>query len=216
MSVFRKTMVCLHALHNAIGICPRCRYFSMQLNQANPHCSKMSTHALLCPPDLAMAHTNIGLEHVDATLCSESRRICHHTASASRLTHKSDLRSSWHSAKQQLPAQASKRMQQSSQEQMLARHWKPFQGRKNLLTTYSYITFAQMLTPSAAWLQVRNFDADETQKLRTFKLFWRLYMYSPGQGTFKPVPAMPSHLPRQIRRTMETLHLINTAGMMHR
>ena len=76
------------------------------------------------------------------------------------------------------------------------------------------MTFAQMLTPIAAWLQVRNFDADESQKLVTFKLFWRLYTYSPGQGTFKPVPAMPPHLPRQIRRTLETLHLINTAGMM--
>lgn len=58
----------------------------------------------------------------------------------------------------------------------------------------------------------RNIDADNNQNLRTFKLFWRLYIYSPGQGTFGPVPAMPRHLPRQIRRTLETLHLINTAG----
>ena len=61
-------------------------------------------------------------------------------------------------------------------------------------------------------LKGRNLDADNNQNLRTFKLFWRLYIYSPGQGTFGPVPAMPRHLPRQIRRALETLHLINTAG----
>ena len=50
--------------------------------------------------------------------------------------------------------------------------------------------------------------------LRTFKLFWRLYKYSPGQGTFQPVQAMPPHLPSQICRASEGLHLVNTAGML--
>ena len=58
----------------------------------------------------------------------------------------------------------------------------------------------------------RNLVAPNKPNLRTFKLLWRLYIYSPGQGTFGPVPAMPRHLPRQIRRALETLHLINTAG----
>ena len=58
----------------------------------------------------------------------------------------------------------------------------------------------------------RNLDADNHHNLRTFKIYWRLYIYNPGQGTFEPVPGMPRHLPRQIRRALESLHLINTAG----
>lgn len=58
----------------------------------------------------------------------------------------------------------------------------------------------------------RNLDADNHHSLRTFKIYWRLYIYNPGQGTFEPVPGMPRHLPRQIRRALESLHLINTAG----
>ena len=37
-------------------------------------------------------------------------------------------------------------------------------------------------------------------------------MYNPERGTFDPVPAMPLHLPRQIRRALESLLFINTAG----
>ncbi len=70
------------------------------------------------------------------------------------------------------------------------------------------------LNPSSAavGMKGRNPDVDNNQGLRTFKLFWRLYTCSPGQGTFLPVPAMPRHLPRQIRRALETLRLIHTAG----
>lgn len=60
--------------------------------------------------------------------------------------------------------------------------------------------------------QNRSFHVDDGQTLRTFKLFWRLYTYSPEQGTFQPVPAMPPHLPKQICRALESLHLINAAG----
>jgi len=60
--------------------------------------------------------------------------------------------------------------------------------------------------------QERSFSANDGQKLRNFKLFWRLYVYNPERGTFDPVPAMPLHLPRQIRRALESLRFINTAG----
>ena len=60
--------------------------------------------------------------------------------------------------------------------------------------------------------QKRSFNAADGETLRTFKLFWRLYTYSPEQGTFQPVPAMPPHLPKQICRALESLHFINTAG----
>lgn len=68
------------------------------------------------------------------------------------------------------------------------------------------------LSSTAVGMKGRSPDVDTNQGVRTFKLFWRLYTYSPEQGTFLPVPAMPRHLPRQIRRALETLHLINTAG----
>ena len=61
--------------------------------------------------------------------------------------------------------------------------------------------------------QGRNFLNDEGQSLRMFKLFWRLYKYSPKHDSFQLVPGMPRHLPRQIRRALETLHLINTSGL---
>lgn len=52
--------------------------------------------------------------------------------------------------------------------------------------------------------------------LRTFKLFRKLYKYCPGQSTFRPVQPMPPHLPNQICRALESLHLVNTAGMLSR
>ena len=54
----------------------------------------------------------------------------------------------------------------------------------------------------------------EGAHLRTFKLFQRLYKYCPGQDTFQPVQAMPPHLPNQICRALDSLHLVNTAGML--
>lgn len=58
-----------------------------------------------------------------------------------------------------------------------------------------------------------NFTEDGPQ-LRTFKLFRRLYKYSSEQGTFQQLPAMPRHLPDQICRALESLRLVNTAGML--
>ena len=82
---------------------------------------------------------------------------------------------------------------------------------------YSVVIYANICFGLQSYLHVqgRNADTDESQSLRTFKLFWRLYSYSPGQGIFQPVPAIPHHLPRQIRRALETLQLINTAGVLH-
>ena len=45
-----------------------------------------------------------------------------------------------------------------------------------------------------------------------FQLFKRKYVYSPKQQTFKPLDAMPAHLPRQICSAFDDLRLIHTAG----
>ena len=50
------------------------------------------------------------------------------------------------------------------------------------------------------------------EQLRVFQLFQRKYVYSPSQDTFKPVDAMPAHLPRQICSAFADLHFIHTAG----
>ena len=57
---------------------------------------------------------------------------------------------------------------------------------------------------------------EDGDHLRTFKLFRRLYKYSSEQGTFQHLPAMPRHLPDQICRALESLRLVNTAGMLFR
>lgn len=46
-----------------------------------------------------------------------------------------------------------------------------------------------------------------------FQLFKRKYVYSPKQQTFKPLDAMPAHLPRQICSAFDDLRLIHTAGL---
>jgi len=53
----------------------------------------------------------------------------------------------------------------------------------------------------------------EGRELRGFKLFLRAYIYAPEQATFVPVPDMPRHLPRQIRKALHDLHQIDTAGI---
>ena len=76
-----------------------------------------------------------------------------------------------------------------------------------------YMHLPALISPHVLACQGRNFGEDGG-KLRTFKLFRRLYKYSPGQGIFQPVQAMPPHLPSQISRALESLRLINTAGML--
>ncbi|DBB02791.1 TPA: hypothetical protein ACH3X1_013623 [Trebouxia sp. C0004] len=51
------------------------------------------------------------------------------------------------------------------------------------------------------------------EQLRVLKLFRRKYVYHPSQQTFKPLDAMPAHLPRQIFAAMEALRAINLAGV---
>ena len=46
-------------------------------------------------------------------------------------------------------------------------------------------------------------------KLKEIRLFLRSYGYSDVQGTFVACPAMPPHLPRQICRALDDLHLID-------
>lgn len=54
---------------------------------------------------------------------------------------------------------------------------------------------------------------DNPQELRSFRLFLRAYVYSREKATFVPIPAMPSHLSRQIRKAVDALHRIDTAGI---
>ncbi|KAL0030049.1 hypothetical protein WJX79_003470 [Trebouxia sp. C0005] len=84
-------------------------------------------------------------------------------------------------------------------------------GRHCLLTVKTHSTRTDLSVFSRT--VSRSFKFDEGQTVRTFKLFWRLYTYSSEHGIFQPVPAMPPHLPKQIRRALESLHLINTAGV---
>ncbi len=64
-------------------------------------------------------------------------------------------------------------------------------------------------------LQEREGGVYEGQEqLRVFKLFRRKYVYHPTQQTFKPLDAMPAHLPRQIFAAMEALRAINLAGVL--
>ena len=51
-------------------------------------------------------------------------------------------------------------------------------------------------------------------QLRFFKLFKRKYIYSVPQKIFKPLDAMPAHLPKQILSALDALHSINTAGSL--
>lgn len=58
------------------------------------------------------------------------------------------------------------------------------------------------------------FCMDEMELL-TFRLFLRLYVYEPGQLTFRPVPRMPRHVPHQIGKALKALHLIETEGQTY-
>ncbi len=63
--------------------------------------------------------------------------------------------------------------------------------------------------------QEREGGAYEGQEqLRVLKLFRRKYVYHPTQQTFKPLDAMPAHLPRQIFAAMEALRAIDLAGVL--
>lgn len=61
-------------------------------------------------------------------------------------------------------------------------------------------------------MQVNNVFCMDEQETRAFKLFLRLYIFDPQQGTFRPVPRMPRHLPQQIAKALSVLHSIDTAG----
>ena len=68
---------------------------------------------------------------------------------------------------------------------------------------------------NAMLAQEREGGAYEGQRqLRVFKLFKCTYVYLPSQQTFKPLDAMPAHLPRQILSALDDLRTINTAGLL--
>ena len=50
------------------------------------------------------------------------------------------------------------------------------------------------------------------RQLRGFQLFLKTYVYQAQTDTFKPVPGMPDHLPRQLCQALYALQLIETAG----
>lgn len=67
----------------------------------------------------------------------------------------------------------------------------------------------------AVFAQERQGGAYEGQtQLRVFKLFKCTYVFLPSQQTFKPLDAMPAHLPRQIVSALDDLRTINTAGLI--
>ena len=49
---------------------------------------------------------------------------------------------------------------------------------------------------------------DRPQELQILTMFLKKYVYSSELGTFVAVPAMPSHLPAQIVRSLDALRLI--------
>lgn len=52
----------------------------------------------------------------------------------------------------------------------------------------------------------------QVQQLRGYKLFMKVYLYIPEQGTFEAVPGMPYHLPKQICEAQDVLQQIDRAG----
>ena len=60
--------------------------------------------------------------------------------------------------------------------------------------------------------QASNAFCRDEQEVRAFKLFLRLYTFDPQQGSFRPVPRMPAHLPQQLVQALHVLHQIDTAG----
>ncbi|KAL0053576.1 hypothetical protein WJX82_007835 [Trebouxia sp. C0006] len=54
--------------------------------------------------------------------------------------------------------------------------------------------------------------AGQAQQLRGYKLFMKVYLYIPEQGTFEAVPGMPYHLPKQICEVQDVLQQIDRAG----
>lgn len=80
------------------------------------------------------------------------------------------------------------------------------------LLTYSF-SFLSCVVPKHVFACKGHNVTEDGAQLRTFKLFRRLYKYSSELGTFQQLPAMPRHLPDQICRALESLRLVNTAGM---
>ncbi len=54
--------------------------------------------------------------------------------------------------------------------------------------------------------------AGQAQQLRGYKLFMKVYLCIPEQGTFEAVPGMPYHLPQQICEAQDVLQQIDRAG----
>lgn len=52
-------------------------------------------------------------------------------------------------------------------------------------------------------------SSGRTQEIRFCILFLQKYVYSAAEDAFVAVPAMPTHLPAQIRRTLDNLQSID-------
>ncbi|DBA80548.1 TPA: hypothetical protein ACH3X1_007809 [Trebouxia sp. C0004] len=87
-------------------------------------------------------------------------------------------------------------------------------GRQRLLKVHR-LSLAHKLLLHTTWGRgsSSSLHSDKGRELRGFKLFLRAYIYAPEQATFVPVPDMPRHLPRQIRKALHDLHQIDTAGI---
>ena len=76
-------------------------------------------------------------------------------------------------------------------------------GRKRLVEVHTLQTQAANRPVSA------HNDPSKMQEIRFFILFLQKYIYSAAEDTFVVVPAMPAHLPAQIRHALDVLQSIN-------
>lgn len=82
-------------------------------------------------------------------------------------------------------------------------------GRNRLLDVHtSNLKALRATNHDAAQAQPRT-DPDSTQQIRFFTLFLQKYLFSAIHKTFVPMPAMPAHLPGQIRRALGVLRSID-------
>ncbi|DBA88976.1 TPA: hypothetical protein ACH3X2_000200 [Trebouxia sp. C0005] len=83
-------------------------------------------------------------------------------------------------------------------------------GRQYLLKVQN-ISMEQKPLHLKPWGRCDSHDG-QVQQLRGYKLFMKVYLYIPEQGTFEAVPGMPYHLPKQICEAQDVLQQIDRAG----
>ena len=57
-------------------------------------------------------------------------------------------------------------------------------------------------------------NSDRSQQVRIIHLFLRDYFYSPSEGKFVPVPAMPEHLQSEICKALHALRCVDQGKLL--